>query len=354
MTRILLTGGAGFIGAHCIEHWLRTTDWDITVVDNLSYAGDVGRLEDIDGFDWDRVNVVYHDLRAPLWNHPTGDRILEGEPLDFIVNMAAGSHVDTSITHPASFFRNNVDIAVTMLEFARLRSPDSKFIQVSTDEVYGPAAQGVSHREWDPIRPSNPYAGSKAAQEAAAFSWWRTYGLRVAITNTMNNFGERQHPEKFVPMAIRNVLTGEPVTIHGRPAVGVDLGREDTGFSHGWQASSRVWLHARNHADALRFLLEEVDFPTYPEGALEPVRFNVAGEREIGVDEVVRMIGETLGEVPRLEWVDFHSSRPGHDLRYSLDGSALSEAGWQPPVPLDESFARTVRWYADRPHWLGL
>jgi dTDP-glucose 4,6-dehydratase len=340
---------------------LKTTDWDIVVIDSLSYAGDVERLTDVEGLDWSRVRVLYHDLRAPLHNHPIAARI---GAVDHVVNMAAGSHVDTSIKTPASFFRNNVDVAVNMLEFARHCAPDAKFIQVSTDEVYGPAPAGVSHVEWDPIKPSNPYAGSKAAQEAAAFSWWRTYGLRLAITNTMNNFGERQHPEKFVPMAIRKLLTGEPVPLHGRPiqqyrfdGVNVPQPSDDPR----WQASSRVWLHARNHADALRFLIEDVDFPVYSPEHSTPVRFNVAGEREIGVDVIVTMIADAIKSHgrdvpgPRLmEWVDFHSSRPGHDLRYSLDGSALAKAGWTPPVSIKDSFEKTVHWYLDRPEWLGL
>ena len=369
MTTVLLTGGAGFIGAHCIEHWLKTTDWNIVCLDSLTYAGDVERLVDINpSIDWERVSMLYHDLRAPVADHPVAERIgRKFGPPDYIVNMAAGSHVDTSIDEPVAFFRNNVDIALHMLDYARIHVPGAKFVQVSTDEVYGPAPAGVSHREWDTIRPSNPYAGSKAAQEAAAFSFWRTYGIPVAITNTMNNFGERQHPEKFVPMAIKKLVTGIPVPVHGRPSDPVDLMADghivDTRQS--WEASTRVWLHARNHADALRFLLDEVEFPLYQpgtdDGTQTPVRYNVAGEREIGVDEVVTMIADAIrthgdynpGE-PLMEWVDFHSSRPGHDLRYSLDGTALADAGWKPPVSIAESFERTVHWYLDRPEWLGL
>lgn len=343
MTTVLLTGGTGFIGSHCIEGWLRDTDWNIVVLDNLSYAGDVNRLVDITPtIDWDRVKVLYHDLRAPLHDHPTADRIGE---VDYIVNMAAGSHVDTSIEHPAEFFRNNVDIAINVLEFCRHRAPDAKIIQISTDECYGAAREGYAHREWDSIRPSNPYAGSKAAQEAAAFSWWRTYGLKLGITNTMNNYGERQHSEKFVPMAIRKVIDGRPVTAHAR--------RLSDGS---WQASSRVWLHARNHADAIRFLLEEVPFhkfdPKNDDGTSVPVRFNVAGEREIGVDEIIKMVGAALDKPVRINYDDFHSSRPGHDLRYALDGTALAEAGWTPPLSIEESFAKTVQWYASNPTWL--
>lgn len=343
MTKVLLTGGLGFIGSHTIEHLIKTTDWDIVVIDSLTYAGDVGRLTDINpDLDFSRVHLLWHDLRAPLHNHPIADRI---GPVDHIINMASGSHVDTSIEHPASFFRNNVDVAINMLEFCRHRAPDAKMIQISTDEVYGAARDGYAHREWDAIRPSNPYAGSKAAQEAAVFSWWRTYGLKVAITNTMNNLGERQSCEKFLPMTIGNVIAGRPVTAHAR--------RLDDGS---WQASSRVWLHARNHADAIRFLLEEVPFhkfdPKNDDGTSVPVRFNVAGEREIAVDEVIKMVGVVLDKPVRINYDDFHSSRPGHDLRYALDGTALAKAGWTPPLSIEESFDRTVQWYRAHPEWL--
>ena len=354
MKRLLLTGAAGFIGAHCVEHLIATTDWHIVAVDSTTYAGDVQRFADMDGYDPDRVTIVWHDLQAPLIDHPNAWRIGH---VDYVINMAAGSHVDRSIAHPAPFIRNNVDITLNLLEWVRqeqgIERDYPKFIQVSTDEVYGPAPDGYSHREWDQIRPSNPYAGSKACQEAIAFSYWRTYGLPIAITNTMNNFGERQHPEKFVPMVIRRLLDNEPIPLHGRPELSFESGDKAR-----WRPSSRVWLHARNHADALRYLLESVDFPTYDpagdDGTSVPLRFNVAGEREIGVDEVVNMCARVLDRVPQIEWVDFHSSRPGHDLRYSLDGSALEAAGWKAPVPLDESFERTVKWYLANPQWLGL
>jgi dTDP-glucose 4,6-dehydratase len=359
--RVLLTGAAGFIGHHVVEHLIATTDWHIVATDGITYAGDPHRLADVAGYSPERVTVLWHDLRAPLVGHPISDRIGD---VDYVINMAAESHVDRSITHPVEFFRNNVDVALNVLDWVRQDRPDAKVIQVSTDEVYGPAPAGYSHAEWDVIAPSNPYAGSKAAQEAAAFSFWRTYGMRLAITNTMNNFGERQHPEKFVPMVVRNLLTGDPITLHGRPA-GVTItngtgGGNVTSAIH-WVPSSRVWLHARNHADAIRYLLAEVDFPRYGDPGVEkidgrpvPPRFNVAGEREIGVDGIVAMAADTLGVKANIEWVDYHSSRPGHDLRYSLDGSKLTAAGWKAPVPLDESFERTVRWYVDHRAWLGI
>lgn len=328
--KVLLTGGAGFIGSHTAEHLLANTDWEVVILDSLNYAGDMTRLEDAGALDPERVSIHWHDLRAPIGDL-LRDRIGE---VDYIINMASESHVDRSIEDPVPFVTNNVALALNMLEYARAVKPQ-KFIQVSTDEVYGPAVWPKSHKEWDVLIPSNPYSASKAAQEAIAISYWRTYGVPVAITNTMNNFGARQHPEKFIPKAIRLVLDDKPVPIHARfdDVIG------------GWQSGSRVWLHARNHADALLYILEKVDLNVF--GMHDrPTRLHVAGEHEIANDVIVHMIGGILGKYPMLEYEEFHKSRPGHDLRYSLDGSALRDLGWRAPVDFEESFEATVRWYA--------
>lgn len=334
---VLLTGGTGFIGHHTVEHLLRETDWRVTVIDSLTYAGDMSRVTDIEDYDPARVRVIWHDLRAPLHDYLI-ERIGE---VDYVINMASGSHVDRSITDPVPFVRNNVDLSLHMLEYARVALPE-KFVQVSTDEVYGPAPEGYKHREWDTILPSNPYSASKAAQEAIAFSYWRTYGVPLAITNTMNNFGERQNVEKFVPLVIRALKRGEVVPVHAQKRGGT------------WVPGSRVWLHARNHADALLFLLREVDFPAYASGEVDrPFRANVVGESEVANDIIVEMVAEALGVPANYEYMDFHSSRPGHDLRYALDGSLLSELGWVPPLGLKESFNRTVEWFNQHDEWLA-
>ena len=217
-----------------------------------------------------------------------------------------------------------------------------KFIQVSTDEVYGPAVAGHSHKEGEPFAPSNPYAASKAAQEMIAFSYWRSFAVPLIITNTMNNFGERQDMEKFVPMTIRKIMNRETNIIHGRK------------INDQWESGSRVWLHARNHADAVKFILENRPVINYSgeNQVTQPLRFNVAGDREISNLEIVRMIGDIMGVAPKIKFVDFHSSRPGHDLRYSLDGAALREAGWVMPVSTESSFERMVKWMLDNPAWL--
>ena len=228
-----------------------------------------------------------------------------------------------------------------MLEYAREVMPQ-KFVQISTDEVYGPAPHGYSHKENEVHRPSNPYSASKSAQEAIAFSYWRTYGVPLIITNTMNNFGERQHPEKYVPMVMKKILHRELIEVHGK--------EKDDGH---WDIGSRVWLHARNHGDAIQFILNKVQPQLFSDSVIEPEKFNVAGEKEIDNLEIVDMIARILECDANYKLVDFHTSRPGHDLRYSLDGTKLKDYGWVAPMSLEESFEKTVNWTMKHPEWLS-
>lgn len=338
--RALITGGLGFIGGHTVEHYLANTDWHLVVIDSLRFSGRVERITEIEGYDPNRITLLWHDLRAPF--HKMLRRQIGA--VDYIINIASDSHVDRSISEPVDFVQNNVALVLNVLEFARTLPDLSAFLQVSTDEVYGPAAAGYSHVEGEPFYPSNPYAASKAAQEMIAFSYWRTFDLPLIITNTMNNFGERQDVEKFVPMSIRKILAGEANIIHAKK-----VGDE-------WESGSRVWLHARNHADAIQFILENIAAVRYVDVAeqspAKPLRFNVAGDREISNLEIVKMIAEIMKREAKIEFVDFHSSRPGHDLRYSLDGGALRDAGWKMPISTEQSFAKMVDWMLKNPKWL--
>src|SRR5215469_12999148 len=279
--RVLITGGAGFAGHHLAEHLLTSTDWELVVLDGLTYAGRPDRLTDCAGYDPGRVTLLWHDLRAPV--HPWLDERIG--PVGAVLHLAAESHVDRSIKDPAPFARNNVDVTLTMLEWARTRPEITHFVQVSTDEVYGPAEEGTAHAEWAPIMPSNPYSASKACQEAVAFSYWRTYGLPVVVVNIMNMFGERQDPEKFVPLAIRAVLAGDEVPLHGRRFYFGDAR---------WEPSSRCWLHARNFADALRWILTDTGPPRFPVTD-RPDRWHVAGD-QADVLAVAQMIAEIAGK----------------------------------------------------------
>lgn len=334
MKRVLLTGAGGFVGSHVLRHFLEDTDWHIVVTDSFRRVGSLDRIaEQIKGEEPRfRLKVVPADLSVPFSPqlvHKLGD-------IDYIVNVASDSHVDRSITDPRECVENNVQLMLSLLEYAR-EHPVEKFLQVSTDEVYGPAPDGHRHAEGEPHRPSNPYSASKACQEDIAFSYWRTFDIPLILTNTMNIIGEMQHPEKFVPGVLSKVLRGETVQIH---------------CDADGRIGSRMYLHARNQADALLFLLRNHRPNAYGFDIIDPSRFNVVGEREVDNLEMAQQIAAFAGEELKYELIDFHSSRPGHDLRYALDGSRMKSVGWAPPVPLWESLRRTVSWTVDHPEWL--
>lgn len=326
---VLITGGLGFLGHHALEHLLKNTDWYITILDGLRHVGDPARLLDIEAYDPARVKVEYHDLRSPIPTH-LADRIPKPT---YILNLASDSHVDRSIQAPADTIVNNISIAVNMLEYARAVKPDV-FVQFSTDEVFGPIT--TEHQapffEWERLIPSNPYSASKASQDMIAVSYWRTFGLPIIITHCVNAYGERQAPEKFLPVCINNLLKGEPVPVHAE--------QQPDGT---WQAGSRCWIHARNVADALLFILRNVQPAKYPE-ADRPDKFNISSDREIPNLEVVQRVAKALGVEPKYVYQDAHKQRPGHDKKYGLANDKLKALGWVPPVDLDESFRRCVLW----------
>lgn len=278
-SRLLLTGASGFIGSHILEHVLTNTDWHVTCIASWKHKGTPERIEEVlkGNPSWkDRVNVITHDLVSPI---PVRTKARIGR-VDFIVNAAAESHVDRSIEDPATFIRNNVDLALNVFEFARESKPRA-VLQVSTDEVYGVAPEGVNHKEWSPIVPSNPYSASKACQEAIAISYWRTYGMPLIITNTMNNAGETQDPEKYMAKLIRTITADGTVTVHGTPG----------------RIGSRYYLHARNHADAILFLLRNTIPTHYVDGeSLLPDRFNIVGDEELDNLEIAQMVADILGK----------------------------------------------------------
>jgi len=280
----------------------------------------------------DRVHVIVHDLGVPFSEQAVG-RIGK---IDYIVNMASESHVDRSITHPRDFVENNVGLMLTMLEYAR-ENPVEKFIQISTDEVYGAAPPGYDHKEGEPHRPSNPYSASKAAQEDLGIAWWRTFGVPVIQTNTMNIIGEMQDPEKLVPRAIKLALEGGTLPIFAD--------------KDGKTPGTRKYLHARNQADALLFILNNVDATVYRNGDEDIVRLNIVGDEEKTNLEMALLAASFTGNELDYELVDFHSARPGHDLRYSLDGSKIAALGWKAPLDFESSVKSTVEWTMDNPEW---
>lgn len=321
---ILLTGGAGFVGSHILSHLLKNTEHDIVCICSWRHKGEPSRIIEDENYKAhkDRVRVITHDLVAPL----TEGVKEEIGKVDVILNVASESHVDRSITDPVPFVKNNTDLMLTMLEYAREAKPEL-FLQFSTDEVFGEAPGDLNHKEWDAIIPSNPYSASKAAQEALAISYWRTYNLPLIITNCMNIFGERQDKEKFIPLAIRRIKDGQKLQIHSYP--------------DGVTAGSRYYIHARNVADAILHIVNNIKPKLYGEAPV-PERFNIVGEKEVDNLTLATMIADIMDCPLKYELTNFHAVRPGHDLRYALDGGKLAEAGWKPKVSFEESLKRTV------------
>ena len=339
--RILITGGCGFIGHHAVEHLLRNTEFTVVVLDSLSYAArGFDRLRDIEAYDDRRVTVLSYDFTKPI----TSGIAQEIGNVNYILHMGAETHVDNSISDPEPFVMSNVVGTFRMLEFARSLPSLERFIYFSTDEVFGPAPHGINYREWDRYNSTNPYAATKAGGEELALAWANTYRLPVTITHTMNVFGERQHPEKFIPLCIRKIQAGETIQIHSDPT------KEIPG--------SRHWIHARNVANALLYIINnertEVGAAIGPRLNWNRCKINIVGEAEVNNLEMAKFIGRVLGKEPKVEMTDFHSSRPGHDLRYALNGDLLKSLGHSYPKTFEQSLEKTVRWMIDEKNrkWL--
>ena len=343
MKRLLLTGIGGFIGSHCLEYYLENTDWEIIGLDSFRHKGDLERFSGIDFKN--RCKIYNHDLNLPisdsLYNLITDCKVnefgrLERKKVNYIINMASDSAVERSILNPEYCLRNNYEIAINMLEFARKVNPE-KFIQISTDEVYGEAMEGTNgHHEWDVIMPSNPYAASKAAQEAVSICYWRSYDVPVILVNTMNIIGERQNSEKFLPKIIQKIYTNQEMPIYG------DSEKE---------IGKRFYIDAKNKADALMFLLKH-PVAEYKKGAKRPDRWNVCGDTELNNLEFAKIVAKIMNKELKYKLIPSESARPGYDKRYALDGSKLRNAGWKAPYSFDQSIERIIRWTMENNHWV--
>lgn len=335
--RVLLTGIGGSIATHFLAHFMNNTDWEVVGIDSFRHKGWTDRVrQQFESHpDWiPRTTIITHDLNAPF-SPLTKDLI---GPIDYIIAMASLSDVEASIKDPVPFVTNNINLTLNLLEYARESKPKA-FLQISTDEVYG--AVSTKHddlrKEWDAIIPSNPYAASKACQEALAIAYWRTYGVPLIITNTMNNVSELQQSSKFPAMVQNKVAAGEKVQIHGRPG----------------EVGSRSYIHSRNFADAVLFILK--NHPPYmhtPNTADRPDRYNIAGDKQLDNLELAQLIAKFMGKELDYEYIDTHTTRPGHDLHYGLDMTKLKKLGWHSPLTFEESLKNVVEWQMKHPEWL--
>lgn len=316
---------------------MHNTDWSVVGIDSFRHAGISERVSHMweEHPEWRKRTTIHtHDLTAPissLLRTRIGD-------IDYVINLASMSDVFDSIENPVPFVTNNVAIVLNVLEWARLAKPKA-FLQVSTDEVYGPTDGTFFHKEWEPLVPSSPYSASKAAQEMIATSYWRTYGVPLIIVNLMNNFGEMQSPKKFPAIVQRKVQAGETVTIHGTPTT----------------QGSRFYIHSRNTADAFVFLLRNVVPHKHEDGKMDkPDRYNIPGDAQVSNEMLAKMIAGALDIPIKVEYEDFAATRPGHDRHYGLDGAKIKALGWKSPKSFLESLASTVRWQQERPSWLKI
>jgi dTDP-glucose 4,6-dehydratase len=312
--RILVTGGAGFIGSNFVRHVASLhPDWEIVVLDKLTYAG---RRENLEGLEGRRgFRFVQGDIADPAAVRET----LPG--CHYVANFAAETHVDRSLYDAGSFIQTDVYGTFVLLEEARKASTLRMFVQISTDEVYGSVETGSS-RETDALMPRNPYSASKAGADRLAYSYFATYGLPVIVTRASNNYGPYQFPEKVIPLFITHAIDDIPVPLYGD---GLNV---------------RDWLHVADHCRALDLLLEK---------GRPGETYNVGGGNEVRNVDLTRRILALLGKPESL--IRRVADRPGHDRRYSLDCSRLRGLGWGPEVPFEEGLAATVAWYRDHPGW---
>jgi dTDP-glucose 4,6-dehydratase len=330
--RVLVTGGAGFIGSALVRHLVIEKGHEVLNVDALTYAGYLPSLKAVE----DKPN--YRFLHADICDRPAMERAFAEFRPDRVMHLAAESHVDRSITGAADFIQTNVIGTFTLLEAARgywskldgAARNDFRFLHVSTDEVYGSLGEEGLFTEDTPYDPSSPYSASKASSDHLAVAWQRTYGLPVVVSNCSNNYGPYHFPEKLIPLTILNALAGERLPVYGKGE------------------NVRDWLYVEDHARALDLIAER--------GRIGET-YNVGGRNERRNIEVVQRICSVLDALapsnrPREELIEFVTDRPGHDARYAIDASKLeTELGWRALENFDTGIEKTVQWYLDNEWW---
>ncbi len=330
--RILVTGGAGFIGSALVRHLIKNVGAEVLNVDKLTYAGNLASLKEIEGA------ANYQFLQADICDLQKMSEAMTSFKPDRIMHLAAESHVDRSISGAADFVQTNVMGTFSLLEAARHYwndlSPAPKetfrFLHVSTDEVYGSLGDEGLFEEVTPYDPSSPYSASKAASDHLAIAWHRTYGLPVVVSNCSNNYGPYHFPEKLIPLIILNAMDGKPLPVYGE---GINI---------------RDWLYVEDHARALDLIASR--------GRLGE-KYNVGGRNERRNIDVVKRVCSLMDQLrpkatPHADLITYVTDRPGHDARYAIDATKLeTELGWKAQENFDSGIERTVRWYLDNEWW---
>lgn len=332
--RFIVTGGAGFIGSCVVRLLIGETGHEVLVVDKLTYAGNLDSLAPA------ASDARYRFLRADICDRAAMQEAVRAFRPDVILHLAAESHVDRSIDGPDDFIRTNVNGTATLLQVALdywqslepERRAQFRFLHVSTDEVFGSLGSKGIFREDNPYRPNSPYAASKAASDHLVRAWHHTYGLPVVLTNSSNNYGPYQFPEKLIPLMILNALEGKPLPVYGSGA------------------NVRDWLYVEDHARALLLVAER---------GMVGRSYNIGGNAEYTNLEVVERICRALDEIrpdpaltPRTRLITFVPDRPGHDLRYALDSTRIrEELGWTPRERFESGLKKTIEWYLGNREW---
>lgn len=314
---VLITGGAGFIGSNFVHFMLeRYPGYRIVNLDLLTYAGNLENLKDIEG------NPNYTFVKGDIANRELVDYLVKTYHIDVIVNFAAESHVDRSITNPDTFVKNNILGTQALLDIAK-NNQIKKYVQISTDEVYGSLGGTGYFTEETPLAPNSPYSASKAGADLIVRSYCETFGLNVNITRCSNNYGPFHFPEKLIPLMISNALENKPLPVYGKGD------------------NVRDWLHVKDHCSAIALVIHE--------GKPGEV-YNIGGHNERKNIEIVELILEKLGKPRSL--IKFVADRLGHDKRYAIDPTKImSELGWKPEYTFDTGIVETIQWYIDNQDW---
>ena len=339
--KILITGGPGFIGHQVVKKFLDKTDYEILIVDRLSYAGNLDRLAEvfaeINEENRSRVEFIYYDLKAPL-----NDAVLKKiKNVNIILHIGASSHVTRSVEDPSIFVQDNIVGTFNLLEAARKLEALELFYYFSTDEVFGPSDDDIKFSEWDRYNSKNPYSASKAAGEELTIAYSNTYSIPSLITHCCNVYGQRQNYEKFIPNSIKKILDGEKVIVH-----------TDENNVPG----SRYYIHNEDLSESIVYLVtnhEDVRTKTIKFYGKEPAKVNITGESLVSNLEVVEMISKHLDADFSYSLENKDSQRPGHDIKYGLNNELIKKIGGHFDRNFSEGIEEVVSWYLKNKSWLS-